>query len=200
MGAMPRLGKTGNRGLRCLALLLLAAGSLSMAGCLFVAAGVAAGSGTAAYIYFNGNVCQEFVASFDSTWKATLATLNEQGLPIIKNEVDGAKGKITSRTADNTGIHISLKTMPSPIPAEGSVTRVCVRFGIKGDRPVSERFLDRVAAHLFPAGGAPPLPPGVSGWKPAPGPIRPVSAVIPVETAPPPELPKEPVPVPSSRK
>lgn len=197
---MPRLGKTGNGGLRCLALLLLAAGSLSMAGCLFIAAGAAAGGGTAAYIYFHGNVCQEFVASFDSTWKATLAALNEQRLPVVKNEIDGIKGKLTSRTADNRTLHITLKTMASPIPAEGSVTRVCVRIGLTGDKAASERFLDRVAAHLFPPGAAPPLPPGVSGWKPAPGAIRPVSAVGPAETAPPPELPKEPVPIPGGRR
>jgi hypothetical protein len=200
---MPRLGKTGKRRLRCLALLLLAAGSLGTTGCLFVAAGVAAGGGTAAYIYFNGNVCQEFVANFETTWKATLATLTEQGLPIVKNENDGKSGKITSRTTDNTTIHIDLKTMPSRIPAEGNVTRVCVRIGVTGDRTVSERFLERIAAHVVPVGGFPPAPPGVAGWKPSPtpaGPIRPVSAIGPAETAPPPELPKDPVPVQGGRR
>lgn len=197
---MPRPGLSVNGRWRSLALLLLAAGSLATAGCLAVAVGGAAAGGTAAYIYFKGNVCQEYVASFKDTWQATLDALREQGLPLVKNENDGKKGKITSKTADDSTVYIDLETLASPLPAEGSVTRVCVRVGLRGDKAVSERFLAQVGGHLVPVGRLAPAPGGVAGWTPAAGsgPIRPVSAVGPAETGPPPvakDLPGQPVPV-----
>jgi hypothetical protein len=179
--------------LRTLSLLLAAVGAVASAGCLAVAAGAAAGGGAVTYFYVRGRVSQEYVATFADTWRATLDAVREQGLPLVSNENDGKSGKITSRTADGSTITIDLDTVPSRIPAEGSVTSVCVRVGAFGDQAVSERFLAAVSAHLVPVGAGPI--PGTGPTVPG-GPIRPVAAAGPTETSPPPELPREPVPAP----
>jgi hypothetical protein len=194
---MPRQRKDGKRRPRVVHL-LLAAAALGNGGCLIAAAGAAAGGATA-YYYFKGKVCQEFPATFHDTWLATQTALQGLQMPLVSNENDGRTGKLTSRTADETSITIDLEVIPSRIPAEGSLTRVCVRVGTFGDEAVSRRLLEQISTHLAPAhlvpvpapsaGAAPPAWAPSSG--PPPGPVRPTTA----ETKPPPELPPEPVPV-----
>ena len=197
---MPRPGMRMNGRWRSLALLLLAVGSLATAGCLAVAVGGTAAGGTAAYVYFKGNVCQEYVASFKDTWQATLDALREQGLPLVKNENDGKKGKISSKTADDTTIHIDLETVRSRHPRRGHRDA-----GVCSCRPPRrhgrQRTIPRPGRRPSRSGrSASPAPGGVAGWTPAavPSPIRPVSAVGPAETGPPPvakDRPGQPVPI-----
>src|SRR5205823_4906367 len=110
--------------------------ALGSGGCLLVAAG-AAGAGAATYIYIHGKVCQEYAAGFGDTWAAVQKSLQELALPLVSNENNGQTGKITSRTADGTTITLDLEVVPSRIPAEGSLTRVCVRVGLVGDQALS---------------------------------------------------------------
>lgn len=187
---MPRPGKRVTGHLRTLSLLVVAAGAVASAGCLAVAAVGAAGGGVATYFYVRGKVCQEFVAGFADTWKATQDMLLAEPLTLVSNENDGKSGKITSRTADGSTITIDLVTVAGRTPAEASVTRVCVRIGAFGDQALSERFLSKIAARLIP-GRLPPGPAFVG----ARGPIRPISATGAPETPAPPELPGQPVPV-----
>ncbi len=171
---MPRQRKeTGGR-LR-MVYLLLVAGSLSSGGCLVVAAAGAAGAGAATYVYIKGKVCQDYPASFSDAWAAVQKGLQEEGFPLVSNENDGKSGKITTRTTDGTTITIDLEVISSRVPAEGSLTRVCVRVGL-------------LATTSAPA----------PAWTPAPGsgPIRPVAAPGPSETPEPPgALPREPSPI-----
>jgi len=180
------------------AYLLLAAATLGSGGCLAVVAGAAAAGGAATYFYVNGKVCQEYVATFNNTWFAAQAALKDLGYTLVANENDGKEGKLVCTGPDGKPkITLDLETQPSPIPNEGVVTRVCVRVGhFFGDKAVSERILAQVGAHLVapvPTAGGPPT------WTSSPGgPIRPVSAAGPPETAEPPAakgLPLEPVPV-----
>jgi len=67
-------------------------------------------------------------------------------------------------------VQITLDLLTSPIPADGSMTRVSVRVGHFGDETISTRIHDQIAKHVPPP--APPLA------RPAPPP--------PVETAAPP--------------
>ena len=180
--------------------LLLAAVALSTGGCLLVAAG-AAGAGAATYVYIRGKVCQEYAAGFGDTWAAVQKSLQELALPLEANENNGKTGKVTSRTADGSAITIDLEVLTSRIPAEGTLTRVCVRVGLVGDQALSERILGQINSHLAPPGAAPaPVPTaGAPAWTPPAGPIRPVAAVGPPETPPPPvagALPDKPVPLP----
>jgi len=182
---------------RCRPILLLPALLLLLnAGCLAVAAG-AAGAGAATYVYMKGKVCQEYAATYADTMKAVETGLKELGFPVDHQEQTGSTGQVLSRTRDdNTTITIDLTTLPSRIPAEGSVTRVCVRVGTFGDQTLSERILTQIGGHLVPVGLAPRQ--NGSGPLPVPattGPITPASWTKPSETGPPPELPIKPGPV-----
>jgi hypothetical protein len=136
--------------------LLLSAWAVGQGGCLWVAAGAAAG-GAAGYAYYQGKSCNSFVANFEDTWAATHSALGELGLPILKEERHQASGVIKSQTSDGDRIRIALDAIPSRIPAEGMLTRICIRVGTFGDHPVSERILYQVGAHLVP--GTPVAPP-----------------------------------------
>jgi len=128
----------------CLLLAILAVGQ---SGCLLIAAG-AAGGAAAGYAYYNGRVCQSYVANFEDAWAATHTALGELGMPILKEERQTSCGVIKTQTSDGDRIRIALDVIPSRIPAEGSLTRICVRVATFGDHPVSERILYQVGAHL----------------------------------------------------
>lgn len=173
-------------------LLLLAALSLFQGGCIFVAAG-AAGAGAATYFYLRGKLCQEYYASFADSWQAVLTTLQEQGFTVTRQENNGADGTISSKTTDGSAITISLTSQASRAPAEKNVTRVCIRIGAWGDEPLSARLLTQIGSHLVPTGLQPAGVP--TATTPTSSPIRPASWSEPRETAPPPELPREPIPI-----
>jgi Protein of unknown function (DUF3568) len=160
--------------------LLLSAWAVGQGGCLWVAAGAAAG-GAAGYAYYQGKSCNSFAANFEDTWAATHSAIIELGMPISKEERHQACGVIKSQTSDGDRIRIALDAIPSRIPAEGMLTRICIRVGTFGDHPVSERILYQVGAHLAPAQVAGP-PPGPD--------LAPMPAIaptpIPVQTAEPP--------------
>jgi hypothetical protein len=175
----------------------LAGAALGSAGCLAVAAGVAGAgaAGYAGYAYVTGEACQEFPARPADTWAAVHTALGQLQLPIVHEKEDDTA--IESRTGDGTRIKIHLETIARPIPADGIATRVCVRVGVFGDEPLSQRILAEVGRHLTPA--APLVPVPAQPTPPPPpaslGPIQPTGAVAPAQTAPPPLLPAEPVPV-----
>jgi hypothetical protein len=173
----------------------LAAVALANAGCLAAAAGVAAGGAAAGYAYYKGRVSQDFNASLDDTWAATLTALGELGMPVVSQQRDATSGGIESRTSTNDTVHMSLETHPSAIPAEGTLTRVGVRIGTFGDAPLSERLLNQISAHLVARLAASPQ---VSASPP--GPIQPSSWMAPgSRTNPPPSPPIPPAsPVPQT--
>jgi hypothetical protein len=169
-----------------LALLALANG-----GCLLVAAGAAAG-GAAALAYYEGAVCRTYAASFEDTWAATQTALTELGMPFEAAERNEKNGSLTSRLADGDKVRIHLDSVPGRFPAEGTVTRVCIRVAVFGDHPVSHGILNQIGSQLVPPGWVPPQP----ATPPAnPSPIQQVSHPSPAtplpETAPPPLLPEE---------
>jgi hypothetical protein len=181
--------------------LLVAASTLSGSGCLLVAAG-AAGGAAAGYAYAKGKVCEVYNSGFNDTWAATHTALTELAMPILREELQGEEGSITSQTADGDRVRIQINALESRIPAEGRVTRVCVRVATFGDHPVSSAVLNQVGRHLVPATA-------IAGT-PAPAPAArlgviqagatnepPLAAPAPsaTQTAPPPLLPAEPVPV-----
>lgn len=179
--------------------LLFALLALANGGCLVVAAGAAAGAGAAGYAYYKGKICQAYHASFDDTWLATRTALTELGMPIVGEERETTQsGFLKTQTADATPVRVYVDAVPSQIPAEGMLTRVCVRVATFGDPAVSERILRQVGAHLVPAGtvgtGKPVAvqPPANLPWVPVNQAQAP-SGPRPPATPPPPLLPPEPV-------
>jgi hypothetical protein len=177
----------------------LALVALLHGGCLWIAAG-AAGGAALGYVYCKGNVCQAYTANFDDAWPATHTALAELGFPITKENRENFKGAIECTAADGERIHIHLDIMDSQVPAEGPLTKICVRVATFGDYPVSERILNQIGAHLVPAPAPfqttpPPLasaPPNVTA-PPPPASARGVSASQsgepPLLTSPPPKSP-----------
>lgn len=177
------------------AYVLLAVLALANSGCLLVAAGAAGGTAVC-YAYLKGKVCLTYNATPDDTWAAMRTALTDLGLPIFEAEYDGVHGKLESRTTDGDAIKIHLDTIPSRIPAEGLLSRVCVRVATFGDQQVSACILDQIGAHLAPPSlsvvtGPPPLADVPPPALPAPAPPEGTAP----ETPPPPALlPPEPVP------
>jgi len=137
--------------------LALAVITLGQAGCLVAAVGAAAsGAGAAGYFYAQGKVCDEFTASFDDAWAATQEAMSELSLPIKTQARDtNLSGDLESVTSDGDVIRIHIETRPAKIPADGSISRICVRVGTWGDYAVSEKVIHQVEAHLAPAKAAP---------------------------------------------
>ncbi|MBY0527885.1 MAG: DUF3568 domain-containing protein [Gemmataceae bacterium] len=179
-------------------LLLLAAASLAVmqGGCLWVAAG-AAGGAALGYAYCNGKLCHVYAASLDDTRAAARAGLADLGMPVQEESQEPGSASIKSQTADGDTVRVSLNIEPSKFPADGPMTRVCVRVATFGDHPASARLQEQIAVHLVMVGAATPLP---SGAPPAAPPvITPPPAppgALPSTTAPPPLLPPETAPNP----
>jgi hypothetical protein len=146
-------------------LLTIAAVMVGQTGCLLVAAGAAAG-GAAGYAYYRGKNCQSFPAGFEDSWAATRTALCDLGMPILKEERNQGCGTIKTQTSDGDRVKIDLEVIPSRIPAEGIMTRICVRVGTFGDHPVSERVLYQVGAHLTTGSAVMPPSPGVATMPP----------------------------------
>jgi hypothetical protein len=193
----------GNRQIRLGVFLLTAVVMVCQAGCLWVAAGAAAG-GAAGYAYYRGKNCHSFPAGFEDSWAATRTALCDLGMPILKEERDQGCGTIKTQTSDGDRVKIDLEVIPSRIPAEGMMTRICVRVGTFGDHPVSERVLYQVGAHLTVGPGLMPASPGVATMPPiAPAPSSgqttepPLTSPSAAQSSPSPSsLPHEPIRVP----
>ena len=135
--------------------LALACGS----GCAaLVVGGVAAGAGAAGYFYLNGLMYREYKAGLADTTQAVRAGLAELHFPIAKQKTDTGTAYLETKTSDGYKVQVYLNVVPSPIPAEGAVTRVSVRVGFAGDDKVSASILDATTKAL-PGSGLPPLVP-----------------------------------------
>jgi hypothetical protein len=165
---------------------VLMAVALANSGCLAAAiGGVAAAGGVAGYAYYKGGLAKDFNASLDTSWAVAKTSLQELGLPVVAEERKDNGGHIDSRSGDGQNVRISFETLTPKIPAEGPRTDISVRAGLFGDRPLSERVLSQIAAHLSPA----PPPALGAGFQTPPPPGGLVPAVP--ETAPPPTGPPQ---------
>jgi hypothetical protein len=181
--------------LRWAANVLVVTLAVANSGCLLVAAG-AAGGAAAGYAYYKGKVCETYTASLDDTALALRTALGELGMPILSEKREGTSGSLESRTAAGDRVRIQLEAEASKIPADGQVTRLCVRVATFGDELVSARVLTQVGFHLAPAAAVsqqattpPAASPVIQAGASSPAP----TSSLP-QTAPPPLLPAEPVP------
>lgn len=188
-------------GYRLGVLLVLAAVSFLQSGCLLAAAGLA-GAAAAGTAYAKGKICALYNARPNDAWAATRQAVAEMGMPILEEEYDGREGMIRTRTAEGDLVRIYLEARTSGIPSDGGpITKICIRVATFGDWPLSERIMAQIGAHLAPPQVVAAQPPAV---QPMPGPVLPLGgpqtsppplAGSSQQTAPPPELPRQPVPI-----
>ncbi len=165
------MARMGTRWVGRAAFVVVAATALANAGCLVAAVGAAAGAaGAAGYLYYTAPLVRDYPASYGDTLAAVKAALADLQFTLVKEQPVGGGTLIETRTGDGVQVQVTLDMLTSPVPADGTATRVSVRVGHFGDEAVSTRIQDQIARHV-----APPPPPLA---RPAPPP--------PVETAPPP--------------
>lgn len=153
----------------CRKFLLLSAALLALAstGCLAAAVGcVAGGAYVAGRAYHNGKVCQTYLADLPDALAATKAALTELGLVVEKEQSSPDCVTLRTRTGDGDRIRVELHRQMSRLPAEGPITDVCIRVATFGDRPLSDRILYQISAHLAPP--STPQPPALAPVSPPP--------------------------------
>jgi hypothetical protein len=129
---------------RALVLGFLGGLTLANAGCLAAVLGTAAAGGAVGYAYYRGDVSRDFPASFEATWAATQLAVADERLPVGQQQAHIDTGEIVGKSPKGDDVTISL----APMSENNSQTRVHVRVGYFGDRELSERLLDRIAARL----------------------------------------------------
>jgi len=112
------------------------------AGCGFMG-----GSTTNNVTYSVGELKSTEQASLSDCWDATLAALQELGLPVTSSRVDSLKGELIARGAEDKKISISLKAVSS------SLTQIFIRVELLGDETLSRSILDGIHKHLKKSGG-----------------------------------------------
>ena len=142
------------------ALVALSAAALANAGCLVAAVGAAAGAaGAAGYLYYTAPLVRDYPSSYGDTLAAVKAALAELQFPLVKEQPEGGGTLIETRTGDGAQVLVTLDMLTSPVPADGSATRVSVRR-----RPLRRRGGQH--AHPGPdrpARGAAPAAAGATG-------------------------------------
>jgi len=145
--------------------------ALSSAGCIAAAVGAAAAGGAAVgYAYWNAPLVRDYAANFGDAQTATKTALADLQFPVLKEQPDGAGTLLETRTGDNVPVRIFLDLVTSPVPADGSLTRISVRVGHFGDDAISTRIQDQIARHLPTAAplARPAAPPPVAESAPPP--------------------------------
>jgi hypothetical protein len=167
------------------AFVALAAAALVNAGCIAAAVvGAAAGGAAVGYAYWSAPLVREYPAGLPDAVTATKVALADLQFPLLKEQPDGGGVILDSRTGNDVKVRILIDVVNSPVPVDGSVTRVAVRVGAFGDDAISKRIQDQIAQHMPQPRQAPvPVPVSVpvpSGAPPAESPPPPL-AVDPVK-------------------
>lgn len=110
-------------------------------GCIAVAAGAAAGYG--AYEYSGGVYTVSAPGTVDSTWRATVAALEQSGATIKARTREATRGLVRAVTPDGTNVEIELARN-----ASGDFTRVSIRFGLFGDEARSRQLAAKIKENL----------------------------------------------------
>ncbi len=129
--------RLGNGGTWATAALALAA--LSAAGCIWLAAGAAAGAAGA--VYFQGRLTQTLgkdVAKCDAAAEKALA---DQKLTVLQNKVDAASAHLEAEYADNQRVWIDMESVGA------GATKVTIRVGILGDKEREMALLLGIRRH-----------------------------------------------------
>lgn len=171
---MPKVKLKDLGGLLHTVLALLA---LMQAGCLLAVIGGAAGGAAATgYFYCKGRLYRDYRASLPDVHNAVHAALLDMSFGIFTDETKDGKALLVTRTATGQKIRIYLECLSSPIPSDGTITRVAIRVATFGDEGISARIFEQVAFRLSHPAPVAPAPPGAPPiGPPVPVPVQPAS-------------------------
>jgi hypothetical protein len=119
---------------------LIAFLALGQGGCLLALAGVAGGAAATGYFYYKGRVYRDYAASFPDVRNAVHAALLDMHFLIFTEEAKDGKALVVTKTTSGKKVRVYLDCLSSPIPAEGTLTRVSIRVACFGDESVSARI------------------------------------------------------------
>jgi hypothetical protein len=124
--------------MRCVLALLLTL-ALGVSGCAALVGGAAAVGG---YKYVQGQYETNYRHPYDQVYDATLASLQENNMPVTSTEKDVAGAKIKAKRADGTDVWLDLKkTGPE-------TTDATIRVGRMGDENASQAIANSIATKL----------------------------------------------------
>ena len=116
----------------------------------------AIGGGAAGVAYVRARQTEPFQAGVQETATATLAALQELGMPSDKQNIGRHGGEIDAWTPGGHPLMIDLEEVPAKSPNDPPQTKVGVRFGPFGDKAQTERIIAQIEYRL--ANPAPPQP------------------------------------------
>ncbi|HTU19409.1 MAG TPA: DUF3568 family protein [Gemmataceae bacterium] len=140
---------------------LVAVLALAQAGCLLALAGAAGGAAATGYFYCKGRLYRDYPNCLPDVYRAVQAALLDLHLPIFTEEAKDGKAFLVTKTTNGKKVRIYLNCLSSPIPADGTITRMAIRVGAFGDESVCVRIFEQTALRLgHPVPVAPAPPPG----------------------------------------
>ena len=119
--------------------LIMAAGGTG--GCMTAYTGTAGVSGPGEYNRLTGAFTQEFSASLDATWEATIEAVQALELSIAGRAKDQLGGRVLAKRADGTEVEVTLK------PRGLTWTFVQIEVG-RGDKDASIRISQELERRL----------------------------------------------------
>ncbi len=114
---------------------------LSGCGLLLLGAGATGGAGT--ILWTKGKLVEIYESPVTQVHAATIETLRELELPILKDKKDSLTAVVKSEFADGKSVKILIKSM------EGALTKIKIRVGIFGDESRSRIILHAIRNNLL---------------------------------------------------
>ena len=108
-------------------------------GCLFLAAGAAAGTGV---MYAKGDLEVVLEENLDDVYQASVTAMKELQLAVISKSKDVLEGEIVGRTSQDKKITIKIHK-----EAE-NLTKLSIRVGAFGDEAQSQAIYDKIRENL----------------------------------------------------
>lgn len=127
---------------------IIAVIAIVQTGCLALTTATAVGGGVAGVAYVRGRCTETMSANIDDTADATLAALQDVGMPADKHRIGRTYGEIDSWTPDRHPLMIDLESVPGKSADEPPQTKVGIRFGPFGDKAQSERIIAQIMYRL----------------------------------------------------
>ncbi|MCX5833061.1 MAG: DUF3568 family protein [Deltaproteobacteria bacterium] len=129
-------------------ILFLLIGGMTLAGCLPLVAGTAAGvGGSGTYLFMQGELKTDYYYSFDKVWAACEKTIADMRGYDVEPKKDVSQGKIDAMIEEEK-VHFSIKYKGKDVAGK-DITTVGVRVGLVGNELSSKLVHDKMAENLF---------------------------------------------------
>lgn len=115
---------------------------LMQIGCFVAAVGIGAAAGAGTIAYLKGELKALEDANIDRVWRATEGAVNELNFIVTNKVKDAVSAKLDALTADNKGVHITLKRKTD------SLTEITIRIGTFGNEELSRLILEKIQKRL----------------------------------------------------